>query len=633
MAKKKFPVFKNRYLLLLDVLSIMLSATITLIAIFPNMDHQFKNIVLVGGLYVLIAVMFYFTFGIYKIAWNYSGTSELAKFLMVNFVSAVVTLITNEILGNFFVEFSGNRRADFVIIVIAVLFMSIVRLLFKELYIVRKSSLSTCEGVGGGSSRVLIIGAGDAARVIIANTTAENSMSEIVGLIDDNPSKIGKVMYGHKVLGDRDDIVKLCHQMDIDTIIMAIPSAYTEDRKNILEICNKTKCKIRTIPTLSEIIGEPDKENLVREVRIEDLLEREPIKLDNKEISSLVGGKIIMVTGGGGSIGSELCRQIMRFSPGKLVIVDIYENNAYDIQMELNTLYPDNKPDVLIASIRDKERIEEIFETYHPQVVFHAAAHKHVPLMEVSPREAVKNNIFGTYNLAVAADKFGVDKFVMISTDKAVNPTNVMGATKRVCEMIIQCMETISKTDFVAVRFGNVLGSNGSVIPLFKKQIKDGGPVRVTHRDVTRFFMTIPEAAQLVIQAACYANGGEIFILDMGKPVKIYDLAENLIRLSGHTPGDDIKIEIVGLRPGEKLYEELLMDWEGLEKTANSKIFIGRPKSLMPGELEEKLSLLKKAVDDGDDNKLRCVLEHTVPTYIRDNEKFNRESQMAKTSQ
>ena len=353
--------------------------------------------------------------------------------------------------------------------------------------------------------------------------------------------------------------------------------------------------------------------------------------LDNDRIMELVSGKTIMVTGGGGSIGSELCRQIMRFSPKSLIIVDIYENNAYDIQMELNEKYPHNKPIVLIASIRDKVRLDEIFAQYRPQIVFHAAAHKHVPLMEASPREAIKNNVFGTYNLAVTADKFGVDKFVMISTDKAVNPTNVMGASKRLCEMIIQCMENISETDFVAVRFGNVLGSNGSVIPLFKRQIENGGPVKVTHKDVIRFFMTIPEAAQLVIQAACYANGGEIFILDMGKPVKIYNLAENLIKLSGYQPNVDIKIEIVGLRPGEKLYEELLMSSDNLHHTQHQKIFVDKPESLSYDALKESLALLQKAVDNRDDDEVRSVLEKVVPTYIRDNVSFNKQCESARS--
>jgi len=500
-----------------------------------------------------------------------------------------------------------------------------VRLFIKEIYKTVSSKTAVASHHSSDSkNRVLIVGAGDAARIIVGSYGQSfSSPYEIVGFIDDDASKQGKILYGYKVLGGRDDIVNICEKMDVDSIIMAIPSAYVQDRLDILKICNLTKCRVKTIPNICDIL-DSDTNISVRDIKIEDLLERDPVILDNDGISSLVKGKVVMVSGGGGSIGSELCRQIMRFSPERLIILDIYENNAYDIQMELNAKYPGNQPAVLIASVRDRERLQEIFNEYNPNIVFHAAAHKHVPLMETSPGEAIKNNVFGTYNLAMTAHEFGVEKFVMISTDKAVNPTNIMGASKRLCEMIIQCMEKISGTDFVAVRFGNVLGSNGSVIPLFERQIAEGGPVRVTHKDVTRFFMTIPEAAQLVIQAACYAKGGEIFVLDMGKPVKIYDLAENLIRLSGHVPNVDIKIDIVGLRPGEKLYEELLMDQEGLEGTKHSKIFVGRPMTIEMPVLEEKLKLLKDAVVSKDNEKIRDIMEEVVPTYIRDNESFNR---------
>ncbi|MBE7036494.1 MAG: polysaccharide biosynthesis protein [Ruminococcaceae bacterium] len=617
---------KNRYLLLLDVLSIFMACAVTYFAIFTEVVFPVETVLVVGCLYSAIVFLVNRAFGNYAVAWQYSGTSELIKLLLLNFLSGVLLLLSIEGLVFCLPNLDNLRRANIVIIMMTTLCMVLYRLFFKEIYMSRKGHPRNNLSGSEKSKRVLIVGAGDAARLIIADTAQQNNDYKIVGMVDDNPAKVGKMLFGYKVLGTREDIVHVCQQLQVDIIIMAIPSAYAEDRQNILTLCNQTKCQIKTIPSLFELMRNPEQKKLIREVKIEDLLEREPVLLDNKEINQLVNGKTVMVTGGGGSIGSELCRQIMRFSPAKLVIVDIYENNAYDIQMELNELYPYNKPVVLIASIRDKERLEEIFEEYHPQIVFHAAAHKHVPLMETSPREAVKNNVFGTYNLAKTADKFQVEKFVMISTDKAVNPTNVMGATKRICEMIIQCMETISETDFVAVRFGNVLGSNGSVVPLFKKQIEKGGPVRVTHEEVTRFFMTIPEAAQLVIQAACYAKGGEIFVLDMGKPVKIYNLAENLIRLSGHTPNDDIKIEIIGLRPGEKLYEELLMDCEGLEKTANSKIFIGRPQSLSAEEMEIKLDMLRSVVETSDDEMLRSLLEQIVPTYIKDNEKFNRES-------
>ena len=379
---------------------------------------------------------------------------------------------------------------------------------------------------------------------------------------------------------------------------------------------------------MDQIISSLGTKGVIRNVQIEDLLDRNPIVLDNEEIEGYIKGKAVMVTGGGGSIGSELCRQIMKYSPEKLIVVDIYENNAYDLQMELNHLYPDNPPAVLIASIRDKDRLDAIFREYKPYIVFHAAAHKHVPLMEQSPTEAIKNNVFGTLNVAMCADKFGVKRFVMISTDKAVNPTNIMGATKRMCEMVVQAMQKISDTEFVAVRFGNVLGSNGSVIPLFKKQIEDGGPVTVTHKDITRFFMTIPEAAQLVLQAASYAEGGEIFVLDMGKPVKIYDLAKNIIRLSGYTPGVDIKIEVTGLRPGEKLYEELLMNEEGLKKTRHEKIFIGAPGEITMEELKPRLDLLYKAAESNDVNKIKDIVEQVVPTYIKNPDVINNKPQM-----
>ncbi len=623
---KKHIFLKNRYLLLLDVFSIFLACTLTYFTIFTQFAFPFKIIAVVGCVYSFLTIFINVLFRHYTIAWQYSTTSEFIRFLFVNFLTGVLMLLLVQGLGLWLPFLVDLKRANVVIMMMTILCMLFYRLLFKEIYMASKGSPQTILNGDEKSKRILIIGAGDAARIIIANTAQQNKNYSIVGMVDDNPAKVGMVLFGYKVLGTREDILRICNTKQVDIIIMAIPSAYAEDRKNILTICNQTKCQIKTIPSLFELMGHPEHQDLIREVKIEDLLEREPVLLDNKEINQLVSGKTVMVTGGGGSIGSELCRQIMRFSPAKLVIVDIYENNAYDIQMELNDLYPHNKPAVLIASIRDKERLEEIFEAYHPQIVFHAAAHKHVPLMEKSPREAVKNNVFGTYNLAKAADKFHVEKFVMISTDKAVNPTNVMGATKRICEMIIQCMETISETDFVAVRFGNVLGSNGSVVPLFKKQIEKGGPLKVTHKEVTRFFMTIPEAAQLVIQAACYAKGGEVFVLDMGKPVKIYDLAENLIRLSGYVPNEDIKIEIIGLRPGEKLYEELLMDCEGLEKTANSKIFIGRPQSLSAEEMEIKLDMLRSVVETADDEMLRSLLEQIVPTYIKDNEKFNRES-------
>ena len=615
------------------MISIMCATLLTYFVVYSgNKDFSWNIIATTGGLYAVWTVLFFAAFKVYHTAWCYSGSEELVRFLLINLGAIVAMYVCNEILYMKDIVVQAHRRVIFAIAVMSVLAMTIVRMVVKELH--RSAGYKKAVDSDGDSEdayRVLVIGAGDAGRIIVNNMTHAGKSFNVVGLIDDDRAKQGKVYHGKKVLGGREDIVRICRQKEIDKIILAIPTAYAQDRKEIIDICRQTKCDVKTIPGISEIIEFPENENIIRDIRIEDLLERESVKLDNDGISSLVSGKTVMVTGGGGSIGSELCRQIMRFSPKKLLILDIYENNAYDIQMELNEKYPDKKPVVLIASIRDKKRLEDIFAVYRPEIVFHAAAHKHVPLMEASPKEAVKNNVFGTYNLALTADKFGVKKFVMISTDKAVNPTNVMGASKRFCEMIIQCMEKISTTDFVAVRFGNVLGSNGSVIPLFKRQIESGGPVRVTHKDVTRFFMTIPEAAQLVIQAACYAKGGEIFVLDMGSPVKIYDLAENLIRLSGFTPGVDIKIEITGLRPGEKLYEELLMDTEGLEKTGHNKIFVGRPASISPEELKVALGVLEDALKNGDDNAVRDAFEKTVPTYIRDNVAFNKAYEKVKT--
>lgn len=383
----------------------------------------------------------------------------------------------------------------------------------------------------------------------------------------------------------------------MDQIFFSIANIDSENKKQILKICQETNAKVRILPGLKELIRNKKLFENLRDIEIEDLLGRDTVKLDNENIESLIKEKIILVTGAGGSIGSELCRQIVKYKPEKLVMLDIYENNLYDIEQELKTKFPKIKLDAIIASVRDKKRLEEIFEKYNPYLVFHAAAHKHVPLMENNPLEAIKNNVFGTYNVVNACDKYKVKRFILISTDKAVNPTNIMGASKRICEMIVQAKSRVSDTQFAAVRFGNVLGSNGSVIPLFKKQIAEGGPVTVTHKEITRFFMTIPEAVELVLQAMTYAKGGEIFVLDMGEPVKIYDLAESLIKLSGLVPNEDIKIEFTGLRPGEKLYEELLMGEEGLEKTSHNKIFVAEPMDITIQQIEENIQVFKEMLN------------------------------------
>ncbi len=439
----------------------------------------------------------------------------------------------------------------------------------------------------------------------------------IVGMVDDNKNKVNKNLLGFKVLGTRYDIPKIVKEKNVSIMFLAIDNISSKSRKKIIEICQTTGVKTRVLPSTVEMIKKGGIMNNLRDVEIEDLLGRDTIKLDNQNISELIENKTVLVTGGGGSIGSELCRQIMKYNPNKLIIFDIYENNLYDIQMELNTYYDKRKIIAVVGSVRDKARLEYVFKKYNPKLVFHAAAHKHVPLMENSPLEAIKNNVFGTYNVANMADLYNVERFVLISTDKAVNPTNVMGASKRLCEMIIQAKNKVSNTDYVAVRFGNVLGSNGSVIPLFKKQIAEGGPVTVTHKDITRFFMTIPEAVALILQAITYADGGEIFVLDMGKPVKIYDLAVSLIKLSGYEPEVDIPIKFTGLREGEKLYEELLMAEEGLTATTHNKIFISKPMDISLKELENKLSKLHNLNENSDtlECDVRKVMKQVVPTY------------------
>jgi FlaA1/EpsC-like NDP-sugar epimerase len=467
------------------------------------------------------------------------------------------------------------------------------------------------------SRRILIVGAGDAGAIVVKEMRKHPELGYIpVGYIDDDKSKKGGFIQGVPIIGGRVDIDEIVKNRDIDEILIALPSATNEERSEIIKICSETGVKLKTLPGIYELINGRVSVSQIRDVEIEDLLGRDPVELNIDEIAGYVKGKRVLVTGGGGSIGSELCRQIAKFAPKKLLILDIYENGAYDLQMELNIKHPEIDKEVIIASVREKGRLEEIYETFRPEVVFHAAAHKHVPLMEANPKEAIKNNIIGTFNMAQCANKYGVQKFVLISTDKAVNPTNIMGATKRFCEMIIQSIDKVSKTEFVAVRFGNVLGSNGSVIPLFKRQIQSGGPITVTDPNINRYFMTIPEAAQLVIQAGAMARGGEIFILDMGKPVKIVDLARDLIKLSGLEPDKDIEIKFTGLRPGEKLYEELLMDEEGIQNTKHKKIFIGKPGKFEFDEVVEKIMKLQDTLEC-ENEAVFTTMENFVPTYIR----------------
>lgn len=467
----------------------------------------------------------------------------------------------------------------------------------------------------GQRINTIVIGAGEAGSMIVQELkTSRNLNRKVVCIIDDNPSKKGKYLHGIKILGNRNDIVRLAEKLNAQEIILAIPSASSKDTKEILRICNQTTCKLKVLPGMYQLITEEVSVSKLREVSIEDLLGRDTIDIDVESVYKHINNQVILVTGGGGSIGSELCRQIAAHNPKLLIIFDIYENNAYDIQQELIKKFPSLKLVTLIGSVRNTKRIEDVVERYRPDIIYHAAAHKHVPLMEDSPNEAIKNNVFGTYKTARAADKFGVKRFVLISTDKAVNPTNIMGASKRICEMIIQLFSKYSSTEYVAVRFGNVLGSNGSVIPLFKKQIAAGGPVTVTHPDIIRYFMTIPEAVSLVLQAGAYAKGGEIFVLDMGEPVKIDDLAKNLIRLSGYTLGEDMEIKYTGLRPGEKLYEELLTKEEGLKKTDNALIFIGKPIEFDEVHFLSKLEELETEANN-ESYKIKSLVAEIVPSY------------------
>ncbi len=613
--KKQFEfmggVIRNRYLFIADLLFIPIAYLASLLLInniFSAVNIALSNIPAILITDIIFAIINMLC-GVYTVMWIYGGTKDYVRITGSCAAASIIALAANVIIF---------QESFYFKISLCVMVVASVEIIGSRMLIRAIHNLYNTTSNSSDKKRLLIIGAGSSATIVLRDISNNDNLNyDVVGFIDDDPAKKNIRIYGEKVLGNRNDIRRICREKRVDEILIALPSATMQERKRIIEICNETGCKIKILPSIDQIIDQNNMYSSVRNVEIEDLLAREPIKLDNTEIGNYITGKVILVTGGGGSIGSELCRQIMRFNPAKLVILDIYENNAYELQMELNRKYPNNKPDVVIASVRDMDRLESIFEEYKPYIVFHAAAHKHVPLMEDSPGEAIKNNVFGTLNVAKCADKYGVKKFVMISTDKAVNPTNVMGATKRICEMIVQCMQKISKTEFVAVRFGNVLGSNGSVIPLFKRQIENGGPVTVTHKDITRFFMTIPEAAQLVLQAASYAKGGEIFVLDMGEPVKIYDLARNLIRLSGYRPDIDIKIEFCGLRPGEKLYEELLMDEEGLTETSHNKIFIGKPIDI---DMERLDLMLKKLeiVEISDDNEaIKDVVAEVVPTYVR----------------
>lgn len=604
---------RTSVLILLDAILINLSYLLALFIRFEGNigGNQFMDYLLEYKEHfvhiTLIKLSIFIFFKLYKFAWKYASIEELVNIVIASIVSNIV------ILSYIFIREVTFPRSIYII----------VALLDMVLIGGVRFSLRAMTTVGAEFSRdnnqkrIMIIGAGDAGAMVIREYRNHIGLnSKPVVIIDDDNKKVGQTINGVCVVGSREDIAQVVDEMEIDEIIIAMPSASKKDIGDIVGIAKTTKAKLKIVPGMFELIDGKINISKIRDVEIEDLLGREEIRTDLKEISSYITNKVVLVTGGGGSIGSELCRQIANFNPKELIILDIYENSAYDIQNELLRRHKDLNLKVMIGSIRDRERIDEIMYGERPQVVFHAAAHKHVPLMEDSPREAIKNNVFGTLNLAQLADKYGVDKFVMISTDKAVNPTNIMGASKRICEMIIQSINVTSRTEFVAVRFGNVLGSNGSVIPLFKKQIAEGGPVTVTHKDVIRYFMTIPEAVQLVIQAGAMARGGEVFVLDMGEPVKIIDLAKDLIRLSGFEPNVDMPIVITGLRPGEKLYEELLLSEEGVYSTSHNKIFIGKPIFTDYKLLLRSLKDADNIIKSGTEEDLRNHIKNIVPNYI-----------------
>lgn len=587
-------------------LSLIMRFDVGIVSIEPQYINNYVDNILP---YTVMSLLIFWVFRLYHSLWQYASIAEVYRIAEACITVEAVHLISNKIMGNMLPRSCYFNAAIYLIIAICA---------SRFMYRMIRTVLNKYRNIKT-STNIMIIGAGEATNVIMREIQNSSYLanSNIACIIDDDRRKVGKYIRGVKVIGTRDRIKDAAKLYDIDEIIFAIPSASNEVKRDILNICKETDCTLKILPGVYQMVDGEINVNSIRKVDVLDLLGRDPIEVDIESIMGYVRDKVVMVTGGGGSIGSELCRQLVSHKPKQLIIFDIYENNAYDIQQELKINYPDADVVTLIGSIRNVSRLESVFAQYKPDIVYHAAAHKHVPLMEVSPDEAVKNNVVGTWNVAKMADKYGVKKFVMISTDKAVNPTNVMGATKRICEMIVQTYNEISRTDFVAVRFGNVLGSNGSVIPLFKRQIEAGGPVTVTDPNIIRYFMTIPEAVALVLQAGAYAKGGEIFILDMGEPVKIDDLAKNLIRLSGYTLGVDMEIKYTGLRPGEKLYEELLMKEEGLQETDNKLIHIGKPIEFDKENFFDNLEKLKEEAYSETGN-IREYLKEVVDTYHPD---------------
>ena len=598
-------------LVLIDVCLICVAA---ICALWVRMDFSVTSVISQGyfdhwfsysSLFVVLTVAVFIPLKLYTSLWEFAGVEELFHIIFAGVIVCVIQaiLILVDVI-------SLPRSFPLLNALLLICMVSMSRFSYRFLRDANKKNRSKSK-----QKRTMLIGAGSAGILVLREfQTSENSLNRIVCIVDDDKNKVGRYLKNVKICGTRKDIVRLVSEFSVEEIVYAIPAAPIKERKAILQICQQTDCTLKILPGVFQLANGEVSIQKIRDVDVLDLLGRDSAKVDNSQLSQLLSGKTVLVTGGGGSIGSELCRQIARFSPKRLIIFDIYENNAYDIQQELRRTIPDLNLVTLIGSVRDTARVEAVFADYHPEIVFHAAAHKHVPLMENSPNEAIKNNVFGTYHVAAAAAKYHTENFVLISTDKAVNPTNIMGASKRICEMIVQSMAKKGSTKFVAVRFGNVLGSNGSVIPLFKKQIEEGGPVTVTHPDIIRYFMTIPEAVSLVLQAGALAKQGEIFVLDMGEPVRIDDLARNLIRLSGFEPDVDIEVKYTGLRPGEKLFEEMLMDEEGLQTTENAMIHIGQPLKIDEDAFASQLRALERACDENAPN-IKELVADIVKTY------------------
>lgn len=608
-------IYKMMLLVFADIMIVLVSYFMALMLRFDFVFSSIPQEYLICYMWsmpfwVISTVVVFYLCKLYHSIWRLASVAELQMSLTAYMILAIVYSI-----GMLFMHMKMPRSYYFIGFVLSFCMTTGIRFSYRLL----RFYANSCADFGDNKKhdRVMIIGAGSAGQALIKEMINSNKIhTQVVCIIDDNPDKNGRVLEGIPIVGNRYTIPEMVRKYEVNRIIYAIPTVHGEDRKEILNICKDTGCRLQTVPGVYQLVNGEVSVSKLRNVEITDLLGRAQVQVNMDEIFSSIKGKTLLVTGGGGSIGSELCRQIAAAGPKQLIIFDMYENNAYEIQQELKRKYGSKlNLTVLIGSVRNTNRVRDIMQTYRPDAVFHAAAHKHVPLMEDSPNEAIKNNVMGTYKTAVAAARAGVKKFVLISTDKAVNPTNIMGASKRLCEMVVQMMNRqCPNTDFVAVRFGNVLGSNGSVIPLFKKQIEAGGPVTVTDKNIIRYFMTIPEAVSLVLQAAHYAKGGEIFILDMGEPVRIDDMARNLIRLSGYTPDVDIKIEYTGLRPGEKLFEELLMAEEGMQETPNKLIHIGKPIEMDDAIFKKKLRQLDEAAFQESD-KIKEIVAQVVPTY------------------